>query len=258
MSDNDALIRALVSATAAQQDSTRKIQEMQQAALQVQQETNRQHDALLREAREERLAILKSMEQRQDKTLAQNTKQLLGVGKVVVTGNRLVSGWGSVLGKRDVIANKEDKSRARKMGILAVCTTMTQQKVKDEIDYILTNKKHTVHEVSVLNNFNTGSDHRLVRCKMHLNTALERAKLVMTKSNTINTEILQWQSLVFQLELKNRFSGLQDLQKDEAFEVNKIYEEVIQVIEETAKNNAGTHSTKYDHKITQETKDLMK
>lgn len=49
-------------------------------------------------------------------------KQLLGVGKVVVTGNRLVSGWGSVLGKRDVIANKEDKSRARKMGILDVCT----------------------------------------------------------------------------------------------------------------------------------------
>lgn len=53
MADTNALVRALVNATAAQQDSTRKMQELQQADILVQQETNRQYKMLLQEAREE-------------------------------------------------------------------------------------------------------------------------------------------------------------------------------------------------------------
>ncbi|XP_064424659.1 craniofacial development protein 2-like, partial [Latimeria chalumnae] len=49
--------------------------------------------------------------------------------------------------------------------------------VKNEIDFILSNRKHTIQDESVLSQFNTGSDHRLVRCKVKLNIAFERAKL---------------------------------------------------------------------------------
>ena len=39
-------------------------------------------------------------------------------------------------------------------------------RVKNEIDYVLTTDKHMCIDVSVLNHFNTGSDHRIVRSKI--------------------------------------------------------------------------------------------
>ena len=41
---------------------------------------------------------------------------------------------------------------------------------KNEIDYIITNHKSTVKNVTILNSFTTGSDHRMVRAKVVLNT----------------------------------------------------------------------------------------
>jgi endonuclease/exonuclease/phosphatase family metal-dependent hydrolase len=49
---------------------------------------------------------------------------------------------------------------------------------KNEIDYIITNSKSVVKNVTVLNNFTTGSDHRMVRAKVVLNTRFQRSKLV--------------------------------------------------------------------------------
>lgn len=50
--------------------------------------------------------------------------------------------------------------------------------VKNEIDYILSTNKNTCLDVSVLNHFNTGSDHRLVRAKFSINTQLERKRRI--------------------------------------------------------------------------------
>lgn len=50
-------------------------------------------------------------------------------------------------------------------------------KVKNEINYILTNNKGICTDVSALNQFSTGSDHQLVRAKITINTRLERHKL---------------------------------------------------------------------------------
>lgn len=60
-------------------------------------------------------------------------------------------------------------------------------KVKNEIDFILSNKKYIVKDVSVLNKFSTGSDHRLVRSKIVINIKQERSKLISSKKNRFNT-----------------------------------------------------------------------
>lgn len=49
---------------------------------------------------------------------------------------------------------------------------------KNEIDLIISNNKHIFTDVAVLNRFQTGSDHRLVRGTIVLNSKMERAKLV--------------------------------------------------------------------------------
>ena len=49
---------------------------------------------------------------------------------------------------------------------------------KNEIDYILTDKPQTFTDVSLINSFNTGSGHRMIRGSMTINTRLERARLI--------------------------------------------------------------------------------
>lgn len=49
---------------------------------------------------------------------------------------------------------------------------------KNEIDYILSNNKNICTDVSVLNRFDTNSDHRLVRACLCFNLKIERNKLV--------------------------------------------------------------------------------
>ncbi|KAI8440941.1 hypothetical protein MSG28_009238 [Choristoneura fumiferana] len=50
--------------------------------------------------------------------------------------------------------------------------------VKNEIDYILCNRKDIITDVSVLNKFNSGSDHRMVRATVEINFKKERSKIV--------------------------------------------------------------------------------
>lgn len=49
---------------------------------------------------------------------------------------------------------------------------------KNEIDYIIKNRMFTVKNVTMLNNFTTGSDHWMVRAKFMLNTRFQISKLV--------------------------------------------------------------------------------
>lgn len=51
--------------------------------------------------------------------------------------------------------------------------------MKIKIDYILTNNCEIIKDVSVLNKFHTGSDHRLVGAEVIINTKAERRKLVI-------------------------------------------------------------------------------
>lgn len=51
-------------------------------------------------------------------------------------------------------------------------------RTKNEIDFIISNRKSIVKNVTVLNRFTTGSDHRMVRAKVLLNTRTQRQKMV--------------------------------------------------------------------------------
>lgn len=62
------------------------------------------------------------------------------------------------------------KTRKKKMD-------MKKTKFKNEIDFILSNKKYIVKDVAILNQFDTDSDHRLVRIEVQINNRAERNKL---------------------------------------------------------------------------------
>ncbi|XP_046976516.1 uncharacterized protein LOC124542632 [Vanessa cardui] len=47
----------------------------------------------------------------------------------------------------------------------------------NEIDFIMTDKRHIFRDVSVINRFNTGSDHRLVRGSLNIDFRAERVRL---------------------------------------------------------------------------------
>ncbi|PZC83853.1 hypothetical protein B5X24_HaOG207010 [Helicoverpa armigera] len=79
---------------------------------------------------------------------------------------------------------------------------------KNEIDFIMTNKKHIVRDVSVINRFNTGSDHRLVRGSLNINFKAERFRLMKAR---LRPTLLQTMtgSEKFQSNLENRFAAVE-------------------------------------------------
>ena len=79
---------------------------------------------------------------------------------------------------------------------------------RNEIDFIMTNKKDTIENLMVLNRVNTGSDHRMVRCRVNFRTQVERVKLVKPKIAKIDYDALKTKQSQFQLEVKNRFGIL--------------------------------------------------
>lgn len=58
---------------------------------------------------------------------------------------------------------------------------------RNEIDFIITDKKQTIQDVTVLNRVSVGSDHRMVRATITLNLRKERRKLQNTKNKKWNT-----------------------------------------------------------------------
>ena len=98
---------------------------------------------------------------------------------------------------------------------------------KNEIDYIMTDKPSLVTDVTVINRNNIGSDHRMVMGSITLNTRAERRKLLNKNSRTrVDTQMIGTKKNTFQLELKNRFTALEE--HDEIDSLNKNMTEMIQ------------------------------
>ena len=126
-----------------------------------------------------------------------------------------------------------------------------------EIDYILANKKYIVQDCSVLNKFNTGSDHRMVRCKIQLNTKIERMKLINKSRKQVDILQLKEQRCKFRLELKNRFEALKNIVEEEEH-VSKINRAISETLKVTALEVAGEVKKRSTKKITEVTRQLMK
>ena len=98
---------------------------------------------------------------------------------------------------------------------------------KNEIDYIMTDKPSRVTNVTVINRVNIGSDHRMVMGSITLNTRAERRKLLNKDTRTrFDTQLIGTKKNTFQLELKNRFTTLEE--HDDMDSLNKNITEMIQ------------------------------
>ena len=98
---------------------------------------------------------------------------------------------------------------------------------RNEIDYIMTDKPSMVTDVTVINRINIGSDHRMVVGSITLNTRAERGKLLNKNTRTrVDTQMIGTKKNTFQLELKNRFTALEE--HDDMDSLNKNMTEMIQ------------------------------
>ena len=105
-----------------------------------------------------------------------------------------------------------------------------------------------------LNSTNIGSDDRLVIGSVTLNTRAERRKLVNKNTQTrVDTQIIGTKKNTFQLELKNRFTALEE--HDDIYSLNKNMTEMIQ---HSAISIAKPTKKQKKPKISSPTRALMK
>lgn len=127
-------------------------------------------------------------------------------------------------------------------------------KHKNEIDYCFTNNRKIVQDLSVLNNFTTGSDHRMIRAKVALNIKKERIKLMSrTKCNKwVTPENLEsYQNKIAEVlgEIKHSEDGDIDIEELNASIGNSI--------KSAEKTHCSRRKTR-DEKISQNTRELMR
>ena len=125
---------------------------------------------------------------------------------------------------------------------------------KNEIDFILTDKPQTVTDVSVLNKFNTGSDHRMVRASLNINSTLERVRLVRGPKKPNHLQ-LKSKAPEFQLLLTNRFDALESESLEE-IDLSNHSDKITTTIMEAAVEIAGHGKPPKADKLSAVTKQL--
>ena len=123
---------------------------------------------------------------------------------------------------------------------------------RNEIDFIMTDKRHIFRDVSVISRFNTGSDHRLVRGTLNINLRAERIHMMRP---TLRPTQLQAAlgSEKFQLELQNRF----DLLETTGTVDNKA-DEVVKALRDVSRRLFPSQRKSKVSKLSPETLGLMK
>jgi hypothetical protein len=122
---------------------------------------------------------------------------------------------------------------------------------KNEIDYIITNRKSTVKNVTVLNNFTTGSDHRMVRAKVTLNTRFQRSQLVK-KSERIDVQRLYAQNEEFATKMT---AELDDV-RNQCETLDELNNKIVETIMSFMGSKCKSVQTK-ESKLSRETLDLI-
>ncbi len=121
---------------------------------------------------------------------------------------------------------------------------------KNEIDFILTDRPHIFTDISVINSLNTGSDHRMVRGSLNINTKLERARLIKRPKKP-NTEVLSANTTQFQMLLTNKFEALAT-----PINLDSESENLLSAVTETAVEIAGRNKTHKPDKLSTKTREL--
>ena len=83
---------------------------------------------------------------------------------------------------------------------------------KNMIDLALSNKREIVTDCGVITKADKGSDHRMIRIKIKMNKKLERTKsMKRPKPINIDAQKLLASTMTFQINLKNRFEALKEI-----------------------------------------------
>ena len=125
---------------------------------------------------------------------------------------------------------------------------------RNEIDYTMADKPSMVTDVAVINRINIGSDHWMVMGSITLNTRAERRKLLNKNTRTrVDTQMIGTKKNTFKLELKNRFTALEE--HDDMDSLNKNMTEMVQ---QSAMSIAKQTKKQKRPKIASPTRALMK
>lgn len=121
---------------------------------------------------------------------------------------------------------------------------------KNQIDFILSSQRGIVEDCGVITNVDIGSDHRMIRARIHINRKLARLKIIRNrKKSKLNILRLRERRQDFQLELKNRFEGLEIENADIDTKYELISSTLIQVAEEIAPRERKTKYKSEEDKV---------
>ena len=116
----------------------------------------------------------------------------------------------------------------------------------------MTDKPSMVTDVNVINRVNIGNDHAMVMGSIMLNTRVERRKLLNKNTRTrVDTQSIGTKKNTFQLELKNRFTALEE--HDDSLNKN-----MTEMIQQSALSIAKQTKKQKNPKISSPTRALMK
>ncbi|XP_072048312.1 uncharacterized protein [Amphiura filiformis] len=122
---------------------------------------------------------------------------------------------------------------------------------RNQIDFILSSQRGIIQDCGVITNVDIGSDHRMVRAKLHISKRLARLKFIRNeKKSKINILRLREKRPEFQLELKNRFEGL-DI---EELDLDQKYQTISSTVMEVAAEVAPQEKRR--KQITEEDKEI--
>ena len=118
----------------------------------------------------------------------------------------------------------------------------------------MTNIPSMVTDVTVINRINIGSDHMMVMDSITLYTIAERRKLLNKNTRRrVDTQMIGTKKSTFQLELKNRFTALEE--HDDMGSLNK---NITEMIQQSATSIAKQTNKQKKPKLSSPTRALMK
>ena len=100
-------------------------------------------------------------------------------------------------------------------------------------------------DVTIINRMNIRSDHRMVMGSITLNTRAERRKLLNKNTRTrVDTQMIGTKKTTFQLELKSRFTAL-----EERDDIDSLYKNMTEMIQQSAMSRANQETEKAENII---------
>lgn len=110
---------------------------------------------------------------------------------------------------------------------------------RNEIDYIITTRHHMISKYEVLPSFSFGSDHRLLKATIHLNSSKKSRHNFSNTSTKLKILVEQ------EMYLTNLYSFIPKLIKNQNnYNAEEFYQQIMHYIKISLKNIKSTHKIK--------------